>query len=98
MKRRPYKRIRRIQKTTIIALLLLVILTMGFTLHPQERAEFTQTITRMIQKGDTLWDIAQEYNPEGHDIRNYVAMISRVNDLHNQPLMPGETILIPILP
>ena len=43
----------------------------------------------VIQKGDTLWDIAQKYNGLS------VWKIKALNNMENDHLMPGTTILLP---
>lgn len=97
--KRKYKRYRPMQKEAVAVLLALLLLTLGFTLYSEQPAEpeSRQRVTRTVQPGDTVWDIAAEYNPDGHDIRNYVAIITRVNQLQNRTLQPGETLIIPLL-
>ena len=43
----------------------------------------------IVQKGDTLWDIAQKYNGLS------VWKIKALNNMENDILMPGVTILLP---
>lgn len=55
--------------------------------------------TVVIQKGDTLWDIAVQYGPKGWDPRTTVHHIAEVNQLSPQSyakLQPGDRITVPI--
>ena len=48
-----------------------------------------------IMPGDTLWDIASEYNTDGRDIREVVYDICEINDISAYTLEAGDTILVP---
>lgn len=48
-----------------------------------------------VKSGDTLWDIAKLYGPEGKDIRRVVHKISLINDIGPGDLRPGQDIKIP---
>lgn len=49
-----------------------------------------------IEYGDTLWDLASEYNQEGKDIRKFVYEICELNEISADSIYPGLNILIPI--
>lgn len=51
--------------------------------------------TVVVMAGDTLWDIAHEYN-DGNDVRNLIKEICSVNDISSGELFPGQTLQIPI--
>lgn len=48
-----------------------------------------------IQSGDTLWDIAKTYGPEGKDTRRVIHKISLINDIGPEELRPGQELMIP---
>ncbi|NLJ79089.1 MAG: LysM peptidoglycan-binding domain-containing protein [Tissierellia bacterium] len=52
-------------------------------------------VIKIIQ-GDTLWNIAMEYKPEGYDIRKMVFEIIEYNDIENVNIHPGDLIKVPI--
>ena len=49
-----------------------------------------------IKKGDTLWDIARDFMPEGYDIRKMVYEIRRLNNMNNANIYPEDCIKIPV--
>ena len=49
----------------------------------------------MIQSGDTLWNLAEEFGPDDQDIREIVYEICKLNDISADSIYPGQTILIP---
>lgn len=49
-----------------------------------------------VTQGDTLWNIAREYISEKEDIRDYIYMIRKVNNLESANIHPGDQLLIPV--
>jgi LysM repeat protein len=49
----------------------------------------------VVQTGETVWEIAKIYNVE-KDIRDYVYMIAKANQLDNFSIYPGQTLIIPV--
>lgn len=49
-----------------------------------------------IVSGDTLWDIASEYNFYEEDVREVVYRIKRSNNLENSGLQIGQSLVIPM--
>lgn len=50
--------------------------------------------THLVQPGDTLWNISQQYMPEV-DPRLGVEWISQVNGLHGTTIHPGDVLNVP---
>ena len=48
-----------------------------------------------VENGDTLWDIAKKYKPQGKDIREFCTEISDLNKIENATLIAGQTVYIP---
>lgn len=49
----------------------------------------------VIRKGDTLWNIASEYNAN-QDIRSYIHKIKLINNINKEYIYPGQVIYVPI--
>lgn len=54
------------------------------------------SVTITVAPGDTLWDYADQYAPEGTDPRDYVLLVERENDLTSERLVAGTTIELPV--
>ena len=63
------------------------------TAFARDTVEF-HTIT--VTRGDTLWDIAKEYNVNNKDIRKIVDSIMRANNMKTTVVYAGEVLNIPI--
>ena len=48
-----------------------------------------------VSRGDTLWNIAEEYGPENQDIRKTVNEICDLNEISASDLKYGTRILVP---
>ncbi|MNJ68349.1 Cell division suppressor protein YneA [compost metagenome] len=68
----------------------------AFELNDEPEPE-TATEAVIIQSGDTLWQIAAHYKPEGWDTRAFIQAIQIVNEMDNSVIRAGEIILIPTL-
>lgn len=50
----------------------------------------------IVEQGDTLWDIALEYNTN-QDIRSYIHKIKSINNINKNYIYPGQIIYVPII-
>jgi len=57
----------------------------------------TETMDYRVKTGDTLWEIAAEYGPEGVDRRRIVSSIEKLNDVSAETLQAGQVIEIPVV-
>lgn len=57
---------------------------------------FAVTERVLVQPGDSLWEIATEYKPNGMDTREYIYQIIQLNDLRGHTLQSGIVIDVPI--
>ncbi|HZG88479.1 LysM peptidoglycan-binding domain-containing protein [Paenibacillus sp.] len=48
-----------------------------------------------VEPGDTLWDIAEEYAPEGVSVKAYVKQIMIANSLEQAALEVGQVLRLP---
>ena len=49
-----------------------------------------------ITMGDSLWTIAEEYNTEFDDVREYVEILKEFNNLSGDHIRTGDKILVPV--
>ncbi len=48
-----------------------------------------------VQPGDTLWGIAEQYGTKGMDVRKYIYMIKKENQLETAALKAGQRLILP---
>lgn len=49
-----------------------------------------------VRSGDSLWSIAVRHKADQHmDVRDYIIAIKDANELDNNQIFPGQTLLIP---
>ena len=58
------------------------------------RADYYEVIT--IEKGDSLWSIAERYKKPGTDTKGYVEKIMLFNNNFDTKIVSGEKIILPI--
>lgn len=49
-----------------------------------------------VEKGDTLWEIAEEYRMDGEKTEHMIEAILEVNGLENANVRAGESIIVPV--
>ena len=88
--------VKKFKRFMFLAVLLISIIT--FTSIASINA-YSKDIPRFdyvnVQQGDTLWSIASDY-AAARDIRQVIYEISRLNNIHNSPIHPGDIIKIPL--
>ena len=55
-----------------------------------------ESVTVIVDSGDTLWDICSIYVPENMDIRDFIAKVKYVNKLPSSNLEIGTELVIPV--
>lgn len=82
---------------TVLTLILLSTIITYFTGFFMSEATTNQvSVIVEIVKGDTLWDIASNYNYYNEDIRKVVHRIKKFNQLDDSYLIAGQTLVIPL--
>ena len=49
-----------------------------------------------ITKGDTLWTIAEKYNTEFDDVRDYIEVVKEFNNITGDYIKSGDKIVVPV--
>lgn len=85
---------RRVVVVTFLLLIVIGLLLAGGTSvsSPVDAGATPRAIT--VGQGDTLWDIAERYGPEGGDVRAYIYEIKQLNDLDGA-LAAGSRLKLP---
>ncbi|WP_062377365.1 LysM peptidoglycan-binding domain-containing protein [Demequina pelophila] len=52
--------------------------------------------THTVVAGETLWEIATDLTAQGHDVRDTVARIQRLNAMPTTSLDAGQQIYVPV--
>jgi len=99
-KLRRLRRRRALRRQRSFALILVVIFTVLAATITFAKSGFgnegVDVVSVKITAGDTLWNIALEYKPEGTDVREFVHHISEYNGIENANIVCGQTIYIPL--
>lgn len=79
---------------TIITLTLLISFT---TIYTTTVYGFKESLNKSItvEKGDTLWSIANKYSQNG-DVRKFIYEVKKINNLNSSEIYQGCELLIPI--
>lgn len=97
--RKKYRIKSRIRFTLFMTIAILMIISITGTLIGANQAEsLTKPVYSeiIVQSGDTLWNLAEQFGPDGKDLREVVYEICRINDISADSIYPGQAILIPV--
>lgn len=79
-----------------LAALLAVVVGAGQIADASDQSVSAAHASVVVQSGETLWGIAKEVAP-GHDPRLVVSQIRDLNDLGTRSIVPGQTLVVPVL-
>ena len=95
------RRARRVKTNIMIALVIVVLFAIMGTVFFTTYAKDTDTLVEkyytqiMVEEGDSLWSIAQEYMPSDYeDINDYIKDIKRLNHISGDTIMAGYTLTV----
>ena len=96
--RRVVRKSRKIRKNTFLLLTMALVLCLGTLVMGGQKGVQTTTYYEcvQVQKGDTLWGIAEEYKMDGTETEQMVGEIMEVNGLKNTNVRTGESIIVPV--
>lgn len=94
--RRPKKRAAKTIFT--LAVLFIFAFSLGQLFKPEATAasEPVEIVTVIVNRGDSLWEIAERHDNNKIDLRKYIDIIQRYNGLDNTILQPGQRIKVPV--
>ena len=85
---------RRIAAVLTVALVVLSISSL-LALRSDAAPSVVNEASVVIAPGETVWDIAYDYAPEGQHPQAYVAEVLRYNDLDAAAVLPGTVLRLP---
>jgi hypothetical protein len=81
----------------ILSIVIILIFTLynlnAFSLNKED---YNNYIEILVKDGDTIWNIAEKYNSNGNDLRQLVYDISKINDVEDSVIIPGQKIIVPL--
>jgi len=94
-RRAQRKKMRRI---ALGVLAVIVVIAAACLLYPDSKSasEPVQVVTVQVESGDSLWKLADRYDNNSMDLREYIYIIQKFNNLDNTVLQPGQEIRIPV--
>ncbi len=92
---RKYKLVNRRRFYIFIMTLTIIVtsLTFAATVQGADTGDSYQTV--VVEQGDTLWDIAGEYN-NGHDLRAYINEVKKANNIEGSAIFAGDVLKMPV--
>lgn len=94
------RRSKKAQKALILQVLLIFscLSALGIMIFPAstEAQEHVKIITVTVNKGDSLWKLAEKYDNNQMDLRKYIDIIQECNKLNHVTLQPGQQLKIPV--
>lgn len=94
-KERENKIIRIKKRLLFSTLILLLLLVSGFYLTTYADANNLNVVKYHVQSGDTLWQIAAQYDYGSKDIREVIFNIKKINNLKSGFISTGQILEIP---
>lgn len=77
---------------TICAVALICFVALFTQIRADEPEQYRLVV---VQAGDTLWEIAEEYKPEQMDTRKFMNRIKKANHMSSGAVYENQTLSIP---
>ncbi|NLV35149.1 MAG: LysM peptidoglycan-binding domain-containing protein [Clostridiaceae bacterium] len=80
----------------IFVMMVTIILSSISLLNFSQSADAGQSYTTVVvERGDTLWDLAKQYNDKG-DLRQYIKKIEEANHINDSMIYEGDVLKMPM--
>lgn len=89
---------RRKRRAALALLICLILVALILILIPEDitAGEPLTVITVQVKPGDSLWKLAANHNHNRMDLRKYIYLIEKYNNLESANLQPGQQLQIPL--
>ena len=84
-----------IRLLVIISLIAMILLLLASSVGAGQATD--STLEHRVVSGETLWEIAGDYTPEGESVRRTVSEIRRLSAVDGSTIHPGQVLTVPIL-
>lgn len=78
-----------------VIMVTIIISSIALVANVQGADTSDEYFTVMVEKGDTLWDLADEYN-NTRDLRQYIRKIEKINQLTDSLIYEGDILKMPV--
>lgn len=78
-----------------IMLTSIILFSSAYAAHTADKYQFGNTTEYIVQRGDTLWTIAEPYTAQDQDIRQVIYTIKQLSNIGSN-IQPGDKLLIPV--
>lgn len=84
------------QKRRFFSFVSVVVLVVGFACGcaAAKSTAGQNEVIHVVRQGETVWDIAKQYCPDGTDVRRFAFEIARENNLQDYIIRAGERLVI----
>lgn len=80
-------------ETVCILLIVVLICTLAMMARTEPEYNFEET-TYEVERGDCLWNIADEYCPKSMNKWDYIKLIMERNNLADSVIYPGQRLIV----
>ncbi len=88
------RKLRRQRRIALIALMIFVIM-IGNVAFSNDSQKGTDVAVVVVEQGDTIWSIAEEYKPANVNLNEYVHAIAANNGVKDGNIFVGQSLYIP---
>ena len=81
---------------SIILILMVLLFTSQNSVAQADEMVIETYHSKVIQPGDTLWSLAEEYRLPDMPIEEYIKEVRRINQMSSNELISGEHLILPI--
>lgn len=94
-RRRPNVLLRRRIAAALTVVALILALGVTWAMRSEAAPDGIVEATVVVAPGETVWDIANQYVPDGTHPQAYVADVLRYNDVEAGSVLPGTVLRLP---